>query len=96
MDLWWTMSNEIRFSTMRADGTEIDIRMIKQSDIAACPWSILVPSHYRDDGSCRCDDPTHTEMLEWGYVWGGDTDDDGNPIHRQPWKWVAGDDDEST
>lgn len=25
--------------------------------------------HYREDGSCRCDDPNHKEMIAWGYVW---------------------------
>ncbi len=43
------------------------------SMIAACPHFILVPSHYRADGSCRCDDATHSEMKEWGYTW-NDTD----------------------
>lgn len=42
------------------------IRMLRPD---RCPHAIIVPSHYRDDGSCRCDDPTHTEMEEWGYSW---------------------------
>lgn len=45
------------------------IRTIKQSDIAACPHCIFVPEHYRDDGSCRCNDETHKQMHEWGYRW---------------------------
>lgn len=34
-----------------------------------CPHHILVGSHYRDDGSCRCNDITATEMTKWGYTW---------------------------
>jgi hypothetical protein len=32
----------------------------------------MVPEHYRDDNSCRCDDESHTEMAEWGYKWNGE------------------------
>ena len=42
---------------------------IKQSDIQRCPHYIMVPEHYRADETCRCDDPDHSEMVEWGYVW---------------------------
>lgn len=45
------------------------IRMLKQSDMLKCPHCIMVPEHYRDDGSCKCNDPSATIMLEWGYVW---------------------------
>jgi hypothetical protein len=31
----------------------------------------MMPEHYREDGSCRCDDPDHTDMDDWGYVWDG-------------------------
>lgn len=48
------------------------IRAIKQQLIMECPHYIIMPQHYRDDDSCRCDDPTHTEMEEWGYAWDGD------------------------
>ena len=37
--------------------------------IKACPHFIFSPEHYRADGSCRCDDATHREMHDWGYVW---------------------------
>jgi len=28
-----------------------------------------MPEHYRDDGSCKCDDPEEQAMMirEWGY-----------------------------
>ena len=28
--------------------------VVKMSDIKACPKQSLLPSHYRDDGSCHC------------------------------------------
>jgi hypothetical protein len=45
--------------------------VMSHSMIRACPHVIMVPSHYRADGTCRCDDPTHTEMAEWEYKWNG-------------------------
>jgi hypothetical protein len=49
----------------------IIIRTIKQSDMLRCPHYIMMPDHYRDDGTCRCNDKGHTEMHEWGYMWSG-------------------------
>lgn len=40
-----------------------------ERNVRRCRWLIMVASHYRDDGTCRCDDPEHTEMQEWGYTW---------------------------
>jgi len=45
------------------------IRLLRQADIQACPHCILMPSHYDASGACRCTDPAHDEMHEWGYVW---------------------------
>ena len=59
----------VRFSKLNPDGTETNIRNINQSDLTKCPHYILMPEHYRQDGSCRCNDKTHTEMREWGYRW---------------------------
>lgn len=63
----------VKFSTLILDEhgnpVETDIREIKDSDIAACPHYIMVPEHYRSDGTCYCNDPAHTEMAGWGYVW---------------------------
>lgn len=41
-----------------------------QARVRSCPFLILVPEHYRDDGSCRCNDPEHREMMkrEWKYT----------------------------
>ena len=45
------------------------ITHMKQEDILRCPHAILMHGHYNLDGSCRCYDPHHRLMLEWGYVW---------------------------
>jgi hypothetical protein len=44
-------------------------RIVKHSNLLACPHSIVNASHYRDDGKCRCDDPYAPDMKEWGYQW---------------------------
>jgi hypothetical protein len=59
----------IRFSQLNPDGTETHIRTLSSEAIGKCPYVIFVAEHYRDDGSCRCDDPNHHEMKEWGYTW---------------------------
>jgi hypothetical protein len=62
----------IVFSDARIVGGELvrsNTRLIKQSDIRACPFAILVPTHYRADGSCKCDDGEERAMMirEWEY-----------------------------
>jgi len=47
----------------------MNIRIIKQSDMMKCPHFIMIPNHYRDDGTCKCNDKNETVMAEWGYVW---------------------------
>ena len=65
------MSGEgrIHFGTLHPDGSVTDEREISQSAVRACPHLIMVPEHYRDDGSCRCSDPEHEAMKGWGYRW---------------------------
>lgn len=45
------------------------IIQLKHSDILKCKFVIMVPEHYRKDGSCRCDEPEHRKMMiaEWDY-----------------------------
>lgn len=54
-----------------ADGRPVvkSRRFIRQSDVMRCPFCILDPSHYREDGSCKCDDPEERKRMirEWGY-----------------------------
>jgi hypothetical protein len=42
---------------------------MKQSDILKCKFAILDLSHYRDDGSCKCNDPEHRKFMieNWEY-----------------------------
>ena len=61
--------HKIQFGTLQPDGTLTNRRAIKQTDVMACQFSILMPEHYRENGSCRCDDPDHRKMMiaTWGY-----------------------------
>jgi hypothetical protein len=59
----------VKFGTLHPDGTLTNVRHIQQSDIGACPHVIFDPSHYRPDGSCKCDDADERAKMirEWGY-----------------------------
>ncbi len=57
------------FGNLDSNGNYHHIRSIPQQALMECPHFIMTPEHYRDDDSCRCDDPTHLEMREWGYQW---------------------------
>jgi hypothetical protein len=43
--------------------------VLKQSDIRRCRFTIMLPEHYRQDGTCKCDDAAHRAMMisEWEY-----------------------------
>lgn len=58
-----------RFSKMDPRGVETQVREISSTDIRRCPHLIFHVDHYREDGSCRCNDESATVMAEWGYVW---------------------------
>jgi hypothetical protein len=66
------------FGTLTENGL-INVREIKQSDLQRCTFTILVADHYREDGSCKCDDKAHRAMMiaEWGY---SKTDFKGIPL----------------
>jgi len=57
------------FGKLGPDGKLTNVRVIKQSDLLKCPHVILVAEHYRDDGTCKCDDPVEQKRMieEWGY-----------------------------
>lgn len=59
------------FGRLDPDGTYTHIRTIPQSAMLDCPHLLVVPEHYREDFTCRCDDPTHWSMVLWGYTWDG-------------------------
>ena len=60
----------IEFGTLNPDGNLTNVRHIKQSDVGKCQFFILDPNHYREDGSCKCDDAEHRKMMikKWGYT----------------------------
>lgn len=37
--------------------------------IRGCDHYIFSPSHYRADGTCKCNEKNYPEMEEWGYTW---------------------------
>ena len=55
------------------------VTFLRQSDILRCPHVIMVPEHYRPDGSCKCNDPAERRRLirDCGYH---RTDFDGIPV----------------
>jgi hypothetical protein len=59
------------FGDLQKDGTVANSRTISSASLAACPHNIWVADHYREDETCRCDDPDHELMVEGGYVWSG-------------------------
>lgn len=62
--------HKVTFGTLDYHGNLTNVRLIRQSDIAKCPFTIFDQSHYRADGSCKCDDLEHRKMMisEWGYT----------------------------
>ncbi len=61
--------DKITFGTLSEDGQLSNVRYLTQAQIMACPFAIFVPEHYRDDGTCKCDDPNERArmMNEWEY-----------------------------
>ena len=57
------MSDTIEFGRFNADGTHVHERTLPRSAIIACPNVIMVPSHYREDNSCKCDDAAERAMM---------------------------------
>lgn len=57
------------FLKLNSDGTTTMIKKINQSDILKCNFAILSPDHYREDGTCKCDDRDHRKKMikDWGY-----------------------------
>jgi len=65
------MTHTIKFGTLHPDGNLTNIRFIKQSSMMGkCPFFIMVPEHYNEDGSCKCHDFNHRKniMSKWGYT----------------------------
>lgn len=62
-------AKSMKVTNIEVNNAKPEVRYIKQSDIARCPHRIFAPSHYRENGSCKCNDPKETVMAEWGYKW---------------------------
>lgn len=50
------------------------IVVITHRNLLGCTFAIIAPEHYREDGTCKCDDPEHRAMMckstkagGWGY-----------------------------
>lgn len=71
-DALYEDEHAVQFGTIDSDGHVYNVRLIKQSSIAACPHFIVVAEHYREDGSCKCNDPSDENMKTWGYNWNGE------------------------
>lgn len=54
---------QVTFGTLNPDGSLTNVRHIKHSDLRKCRFTIFNPEHYRDDGSCRCDDEAERARL---------------------------------
>lgn len=60
-------SDEFPFTVETPDG--VKVYTMSNTMIRACDHFIMVPEHYREDRSCRCDDVNDPHMAEWGYTW---------------------------
>lgn len=72
--------HEITFGELTPDGLT-NVRVMRQSNLMSCPFTILVPEHYRPDGTCLCDDPEERARMirEWEY-----TEEDFQDIPLRP------------
>jgi hypothetical protein len=63
-------NHQVKFATLLPNGTLTNVRLIKQADMMKCPFFIMFAGHYREDGTCRCDDPAYRKsvMRKWGYT----------------------------
>jgi hypothetical protein len=61
--------NTIQFGTLQVNGELTNVRNIAQASVKACPFCILIAEHYREDGSCKCNDLVEQKKMikEWGY-----------------------------
>ena len=62
--------NIVTFGTLNKNGSLSNVKQVKQSMFGNCPFFIMDMSHYREDGSCKCNDPEHRKMMKkkWGYT----------------------------
>ena len=61
----------ITFGELSTDGKLTDVKVMDQNIFDNCPYVIFMPEHYREDGTCKCNDPNELIMKDWGYTWNG-------------------------
>lgn len=54
---------QITFGTLSQENGFTVTKRIRHSQFQQCPFKILVPNHYREDGSCKCDDAEERKRL---------------------------------
>jgi hypothetical protein len=59
----------VQFGTLQPNGEVTEKQEVSYASINNCSHMIFDPIHYRDDGTCKCDDSEETIMVEWGYTW---------------------------
>jgi len=57
------------FGKLTEDGVYTRLGEVSQADMLRCPFCIIDFAHYREDGTCRCDDPAEQDRMirDWGY-----------------------------
>lgn len=63
------MEGEVKRAKSMAALNKASIAHTKYSDVMQCPHRIMYRGHYNPDGSCRCFDPFHKFMIDWGFEW---------------------------
>ena len=60
------MNYTVTFGALDKDGKLSDVRQV---DTRECPFVIFDPSHYRENGSCKCSNAEHRKKMikEWKY-----------------------------
>lgn len=60
----------VEFGKVDAEGNYEKVGTLSQAAIMRCPHAIIEYSHYREDGTCRCDDPDEQARLirEYDYA----------------------------
>ncbi len=59
----------IEFGILNENGIYTKTKTLQADAICNCSHYIFDPLHYYEDGSCRCNDKNHKEMIAWGYEW---------------------------
>ena len=60
---------KVTISEGHFDGERLVTTRVQQIDPSVCAHVIFLPSHYRENGTCKCDDPGEIVMRSWGYKW---------------------------